>query len=85
MKKFFRRRLIEIKNTTMRAKDQIKDRIAETFNKNEGSASIGALLLIVLVVVIFAFIVFPQSRAFIDSMFTKMTNYVSSLPLFPTT
>lgn len=81
MKKFIRRRLFEIKNTTKRAKDQI----AETFNKNEGFGAIEVVLLIVVVVVIFALIVLPQSRAFISNMFTKMTTYVESLPLFPTT
>ena len=63
----------------------LKSKVSNALRSKRGEIGLGTVLGIVLVFAIFAFIVLPQGRAFINTLFTQLNTYWLSIrgTLFP--
>jgi hypothetical protein len=57
--------------------------ILEKVENQRGDSSIGIILGVVFVIIVFAFIVVPSGRSFVDGLFTDLTSWYNNLDLFP--
>lgn len=65
--------------------EHFKKSLTDLRNDERGEVGVGAVLSIVLVLIVFAFIVVPQARTFVAGMFTDLLSWYRGLNLFPTT
>lgn len=64
---------------------QVKESLSKISKDERGEASmIGIVLGVVLVVVLFAFIAMPQSRALLNEMYNDLITWYNGLNIFPT-
>ena len=58
--------------------------VKEKISENKGEVGVGTVLGVVVTLIIFAFVVVPESRAFASDLFTEMRAWYSGLNIFPT-
>ena len=69
---------------TKKALGGFSSKAKEVINNERGDIGIGTALGVVIVVIVFAFIVLPQSRSIALGFFTDMGSWIDGLSLFPT-
>lgn len=72
-----KKQLLKIKEVAVKAKNKI-------MYDERGEIGIGNILSVVLVIIIFAFIIVPEGRTFVQTMFTNLKNWHTNIDLFPT-
>lgn len=80
MRNFALKAQMAIIMATIKATEKFKESVIKD---QRGEVGVGAVLSIVLVLIVFAFIVVPQARSFVAKMFTDLMTWYNGLNLFP--